>query len=67
MVFCSNAVLRQNTKTHLEALMKKKEHLTLKCKVMEEGIKPVLDLIGMEPEEGPVDQSVQRDAIIKRC
>jgi hypothetical protein len=27
MVFCSNAVIRQNTKTHLEALMKEKEHL----------------------------------------
>jgi hypothetical protein len=52
MVLCSNAVVRQNTNTHLEALIKEKEHLALKCKAMEEGIKPVLDLIGMEPKEG---------------
>jgi hypothetical protein len=58
MVLCSNAVVRQNAKTHLEALMKEKEHLASKCKAMEEGIKPVLDLIGMEPEEGPTDRPV---------
>jgi hypothetical protein len=29
--------------------------LASKCKAMEEGIKPVLDLIGMELEEGPTD------------
>jgi hypothetical protein len=51
---------------HLEALMKEKEHLASKCKAMEEGIKPVLDLVGMEPEEGPADQSIQPDAIVKR-
>jgi hypothetical protein len=46
----------QNAKAHLEALMKEKDHLASKYKVMEEGIKPVLDLIGMEPEEGATDQ-----------
>jgi hypothetical protein len=35
--------------------MKEKEHLASKCKAMEEGIKLVLDLIGMEPKEGPTD------------
>jgi hypothetical protein len=35
--------------------MKEKDHWASKCKAMEEGIKPVLDLIGMEPEEGPTD------------
>jgi hypothetical protein len=55
MVLCSNAVVRQNAKTHLEASMKEKEHLASKCKAMEEGIKPVLDLIGMEPEERSAD------------
>jgi hypothetical protein len=44
--------MHQNAKTHLEALIKEKEHLASKCKAMEEGIKPVLDLIGIEPEEG---------------
>jgi hypothetical protein len=58
MVLCSNAVVRQNTKTHLEALIKEKEHLASKCKAMEDVIKPVLDLIGMEPEERPADQPV---------
>jgi hypothetical protein len=48
--------MHQNAKTHLEALIKEKDHLTSKCKAMEEGIKPVLDLIGMEPKEGPTDQ-----------
>jgi hypothetical protein len=47
--------------------MKEKEHLASKCKVMEEGIKPVLDLIDMEPKEGPTDQLAQPDAIIKKC
>jgi hypothetical protein len=56
MVLCLNAVLHQNAKTHLEALMKEKDHLASKCKAMEEGIKPMLDLIGMEPEEGATDQ-----------
>jgi hypothetical protein len=53
MVVCSFVVVHQNAKVHLEALMKEKDHWTSKCKAMEEGIKPVLDLIGMEPEEGP--------------
>jgi hypothetical protein len=39
-----------------EALIKEKDHLALKCKAMEEGIKPVLDLISMEPKEGPTDR-----------
>jgi hypothetical protein len=56
MVLCSNAVVRQNAKTHLEVLIKEKEHLASKCKAMEEGIKLVLDLIGMGPEEGPTNR-----------
>jgi hypothetical protein len=47
MVLCLNAVVRQNVKTHLEALIKEKDQLASKCKAMEEGIKPVLDLISM--------------------
>jgi hypothetical protein len=35
--------------------MKEKEHLASKCKAMEEGIKIVLDLIGLEPEERLAD------------
>jgi hypothetical protein len=50
-----SAVILQNAKTHLEALIKEKDHLASKCKVMEQGIKPVLDLISMEPEEAPTD------------
>jgi hypothetical protein len=34
---------------------------------MEQGIKPVLDLIGMEPKEGPTDRPAQPEAIIERC
>jgi hypothetical protein len=34
---------------------------------MEEGIKPVLRLISMEPEEGPTDQPAQPEAIIEKC
>jgi hypothetical protein len=67
IVLCSNGVLRQNAKTHLEALMKEKEHLASKCKAMKEGIKPVLDLIGMEPEERPADQPVQLDVVVEKC
>jgi hypothetical protein len=48
----------QNAKAYLETLMKKKDNWASKCKAMEEGIKPVLDLIGMEPEEGPTDRLV---------
>jgi hypothetical protein len=59
--------MRQNAKTHLEALMKEKDHLALKCKVMEEGIKPVLDLINMEPEEGPIDRPARPEAIAEKC
>jgi hypothetical protein len=47
--------------------MKEKEHLALKCKAMEEGIKPVLDLIGVEPEEGPTDRPAQPEAIVEKC
>jgi hypothetical protein len=56
MVLCLSAIVRQNAKAHLEALIKEKDHLASKCKAMEQGIKLVLDLIGMEPEEGPTDQ-----------
>jgi hypothetical protein len=51
MVLCLSAVVRQNTKTHTEVLIKEKNHLVSQCEAMEQGIKPVLDLIGMEPEE----------------
>jgi hypothetical protein len=67
MVLCSNAVIRQNAKTHLEALIKEKEHLASKCKAMEEGIKPVLDLISMEPKEGPIDRPARSEAIVEKC
>jgi hypothetical protein len=50
--------MRQNTKVHLETLIKEKVHWASKCKEMEEGIKPVLDLIGMESEEGSPDRLV---------
>jgi hypothetical protein len=59
--------MRQNTKAHLEALMEEKEHLASKCKAMEEGIKPVLDLISMEPEEGPTDRPARLETIIEKC
>jgi hypothetical protein len=36
--------------------MKENDHLASKCKAMEEGIKPVLDLICVELEEGPTDR-----------
>jgi hypothetical protein len=38
--------------------MKEKDHWAWKCKPMEEEIKPVLDLIGMELEEGPANRPV---------
>jgi hypothetical protein len=50
--------VRQNANAHLETLMKEKDHWASKCKAMEEGIKPVLDLIGMELEEGQTDGPV---------
>jgi hypothetical protein len=56
MVLCLSAVIRQNTNTHLEALIKEKDHLASKCKTMEQGIKTVPDLISIEPE-----------AIVKKC
>jgi hypothetical protein len=34
---------------------------------MERGIKPVLDLIGMEPKEAPTDRSAQPEAIVEKC
>jgi hypothetical protein len=34
---------------------------------MEEGIKPVLDLIGMESEEGSPDRLVWLEAIVEKC
>jgi hypothetical protein len=33
---------------------------------MEQGIKLVLDLIGMEPEEGPTDQLAWPEAIVEK-
>jgi hypothetical protein len=53
MLECSRMPKHKDT---LEALIKEKDHLVSKCKAMEQGIKPVLDLIGMEPEEGPTDR-----------
>jgi hypothetical protein len=67
MVLCLSAVVRQNAKTHLEALIKEEDHLASKCKAMEQGIKPMLDLIGMEPEEGPTDRPAQPEAIVEKC
>jgi hypothetical protein len=67
VVVCSDAVVRQNAKAHLEMLMKEKDHWASKCKAMEEGIKPVLDLIGMEPKEGPIDQPIRPEAIVEKC
>jgi hypothetical protein len=52
---------------HMEALIKEKNHLVSKCKAMEQGIKPVLDLIGMEPEEAPSDRPARPEAIIEKC
>jgi hypothetical protein len=43
--------------------MKEKEHLASKCKAME-GIKPVLDLIGMDLKRGqPTGQPDQRPSL----
>jgi hypothetical protein len=67
MVLCLSAVIRQNAKTHLEALIKEKDHLVSKCKAMEQGIKIVLDLIGMEPKEVPTDRPARPEAIIEKC
>jgi hypothetical protein len=47
--------------------MNEKDHWESKCKAMEEGIKSVLDLISMEPEEGPTDRSVRPEAIVEKC
>jgi hypothetical protein len=67
MVLCLSAVVSQNVKTHLEALIKEKDHLASKCKAMEQGIKIVLDLIGMEPEEALTDRLARLEAIVKKC
>jgi hypothetical protein len=67
MVLRLSAVVRQNAKTHLEALIKEKDNLASKCKAMEQGIKPMLDLIGMEPEGAPTDRPAQLEAIVKKC
>jgi hypothetical protein len=48
VVVCSDVVVHQNIKAYLETLMKEKDHWASKCKAMEDEIKPVLDLIGME-------------------
>jgi hypothetical protein len=39
----------------MEALIKEKNQWVSKCEAMEQGIKPVLDQIGMEPEEASTD------------
>jgi hypothetical protein len=67
MVLCLSAVVCQNTKTHLEALIKEKDHLASQCMAMEQGIKPVLDLISMEPKEAPTDRPARLEAIIEKC
>jgi hypothetical protein len=67
MVLCLRAVICQNAKTHLDALIKEKDHLASKCEAMEQGIKPVLDLIGMEPEEASTDQPARPEAIVEKC
>jgi hypothetical protein len=56
MILCLSVVVHQNVKTHLEALIKEKDHLASKCKAMEQGIKLVLDLISTEPKEAPTDR-----------
>jgi hypothetical protein len=67
MVLCVIAVVCQNTKTYMEALIKEKNHLISKCEALERGIKPVLDLIRMEPEEAPTDRPAQPEAIVEKC
>jgi hypothetical protein len=67
MVLCLSAVIRENTKMHMEALIKEKNHLVSKCKAIEQGIKPMLDLIGMEPEEAPSDRPARPEAIVEKC
>jgi hypothetical protein len=47
--------------------MKEKDHLASKCKAMEEEIKPVFDLIGMELEGGPTDRPAQLEVIVEKC
>jgi hypothetical protein len=51
----------------MEVLIKEKNLLMSKCQVTEQGIKPVLDLIGMEPEEMPRNQLAQPEAIVEKC
>jgi hypothetical protein len=51
----------------MEALIKEKNNWVTKCKAMEQGIKPVLDLIGMEPKEMPSNWPTQPEAIIEKC
>jgi hypothetical protein len=51
----------------MEVLIKEKNLLMSKCQAMEKGIKPVLDLIGMEPEETPCDQLARLEAIVEKC
>jgi hypothetical protein len=48
-------------------LVKEKNHLVSMCEVMEQGIKPMLDLIGMEPKETPSDWPVRPEAIVEKC
>jgi hypothetical protein len=51
----------------MEVLIMEKNHWVSKCKAMEQGIKPVLDLIGVEPKETPSDRPAQPEAIIEKC
>jgi hypothetical protein len=51
----------------MEALIKEKNHLVSKCEAMEQGINPVLDLIGMEHEEMPSDWPARPKAIVEKC
>jgi hypothetical protein len=51
----------------MEALIKEKNQWVSKCKAMEQGIKPMLDLIGMEPKETPTDRLARPEAIVVKC
>jgi hypothetical protein len=46
---------------------KEKNHLISKCEALEQRIKPVLDLIRIEPEEAPTDRPAQPEAIVEKC
>jgi hypothetical protein len=54
MLECSHMPKHKDTPRGTD---KEKDHVPSKCKAMEQGIKPVLDLIGIEPKEVPTDRS----------